>query len=89
MTIVSQRTAAANRAFDAVKHFFFDSRYGRRRGDPGIADFTFGNPHEMPLGGLVSAIRAGAIPRNENWFAYKASEEAPRSFPSAAISRPP
>ena len=25
MAVVSQRTAASNRAFDAVKHFFFES----------------------------------------------------------------
>ena len=87
MTIVSQRTAVANQAFDAVKHFFFDSRYGQRRGDPSIADFTFGNPHEMPLDGLVSAIREAAIPHNKDWFAYKASEEAPQAFLAAALGR--
>jgi aspartate aminotransferase len=87
MAIVSQRTAASNQAFDAVKHFFFDSRYGQRRGDPSIADFTFGNPHEMPLDGLVSAIREAAIPQNKDWFAYKASEEAPQVLLAAALGR--
>jgi aspartate aminotransferase len=78
--IVSQRTAAANSAFETVKHFYFTSRYGERRGDPRIADFTFGNPHEMPLEGMVAAMRAAAIPQNKDWFAYKASEEAPQAF---------
>jgi aspartate aminotransferase len=87
VTPVSDRTSAANRAFEAVKHFFFDSRYGRRRGDPAICDFTFGNPHEMPLEGLVAAIRQAAIPQNEDWFAYKASEEAPQAFLAAALAR--
>jgi aspartate aminotransferase len=87
MTMVSQRTAAANQAFEAVKHFFFDSRYGQRRGDPSIADFTFGNPHEMPLAALVGAIREAAIPRNKDWFAYKASEEAPQAFLAAALGK--
>ncbi len=85
MALVSQRTTASNQAFDAVKHFFFESRYGKRRGDPSIADFTFGNPHEMPLEPLVAAIRQAAIPRNEDWFAYKASEEAPQAFLAAAL----
>lgn len=62
MTSVSRRAAAADRAFEAVKSFYFSSRYGERRGDPTIADFTFGNPHEMPLEGLVAAIREGAVP---------------------------
>jgi len=85
--VVSRRTLAASRAFDAVKHFAFQSRYGERRADPGIADFTFGNPHEMPLQGLVTAIRDGAVPQNKDWFAYKTSEEAPQAFLAAALGR--
>ena len=85
MTLLSQRTTASNQAFDAVKHFFFDSPYGRRRGDSSICDFTFGNPHEMPLEGLVAAIRQAAIPRNKDWFAYKASEEEPQAFLAKAL----
>lgn len=80
MTVVSQRIAAANSAFDAVARFYFDSRYADRRSDPDIADFTFGNPHEMPLSGIVSAIREATVPRNKDWFAYKTSEAAPQAF---------
>ncbi|HYD43197.1 MAG TPA: aminotransferase class I/II-fold pyridoxal phosphate-dependent enzyme [Anaeromyxobacter sp.] len=87
MAIVSRRAAAADRAFEAVKSFYFSSRYGERRGDPTIADFTFGNPHEMPLDGLVAAIRDGAVPRDENWFAYKTSEEAPQAFLAEAVGQ--
>jgi aspartate aminotransferase len=87
VAIVSQRAAAADRAFDAVKRFYFGSRYGERRGDPTIADFTFGNPHEMPLDGLVAAIREAALPQDENWFAYKTSEEAPQAFLAEAVGR--
>ena len=85
MAIVSHRAAAADRAFEAVKSFYFSSRYGERRGDPTIADFTFGNPHEMPLDGLVAAIREGAVPLDENGFAYKSSEEAPQAFLAEAV----
>ena len=62
------------RPFSAVRHFYFHSRYGERRFDPDICDFTFGNPHEMPLAGLVTAIRERAIPQHKDWFAYKTSE---------------
>src|SRR5690606_26901023 len=86
MTPLSSRTAAANRAFDAVKHFYFESRYGKCRSDPDIADLTFGNPHEMPLAGLVSAIQENALPRNKDWFAYKTSEGEPRRFRAEAIA---
>ena len=77
---VSARIRAAAAAFSAVNHFYFDSRYAQRRLAPGISDFTFGNPHEMPLEGIVSAIRARAVPRDENWFAYKTSETDPQAF---------
>ena len=56
------------------------SRYAERRAEPGICDFTFGNPHEMPLPGLVEAIRRHAIPLNKDWFAYKTSEAGPQAF---------
>ena len=87
MTIISRRTAAANAAFDAVKNFYFKSRYGEHRADPGISDFTFGNPHEMPLDGIVTAIREGALPQNEYWFAYKTSEEEPQAFLAREVGR--
>jgi aspartate aminotransferase len=80
VSIVSARVRAADAAFAAVKHFYFDSRYGERRLDPGICDFTFGNPHEMPLDGIVAAIRNRAVPHDKNWFAYKTSEEDPQAF---------
>ena len=53
---VSSRIRAADAAFSAVKNFYFASRYGERRLEPGISDFTFGNPHEMPLEGIVVAF---------------------------------
>ena len=87
MNPLSRRAAAADRAFDAVKQFYLHSRWRERRGDPGIADFTFGNPHEMPLPGLVAAIREQAVPRNKDWFAYKSSEEAPQAFLAAAVGK--
>ncbi len=71
---------ATNAAFDAVKKFYFSSRYAERRLEPGICDFTLGNPHEMPLEGITAAIRARAIPHDKNWFAYKTSEEDPKAF---------
>jgi aspartate aminotransferase len=87
MTIISRRTAAANGAFETVKMFYFNSRYSERRTDPDIADFTFGNPHEMPLDGIVAAIRERAVPQNKDWFAYKTSEEAPQAFLAHEVGR--
>ena len=50
----------------------------RHRLDPGIADFAFGNPQEMPLPGLVDALQRNAVPADKDWFAYKFSEDEPR-----------
>src|ERR1019366_6002709 len=65
----------------------FSSRYAERRLEPGICDFTFGNPHEMPLEGIVTAIRERAIPHDKNWFAYKTSEQDPRAFVAERLGR--
>jgi aspartate aminotransferase len=83
----SSRIRAADAAFGAVKRFYSSSRYAERRFDPGISDFTFGNPHELPLPGLVAAIRERAQPLDKNWFAYKTSEEAPQAFLADRVSR--
>src|SRR5688572_11468467 len=84
---VSTRTRMADAAFAAVRDFYFSSRYARHRTDPDICDFTFGNPHEMPLAGLVSAIRERAVPRDKNWFSYKTSEQQPQVFLAERVGR--
>ncbi|HEX2553315.1 MAG TPA: aminotransferase class I/II-fold pyridoxal phosphate-dependent enzyme [Microvirga sp.] len=77
---MSARVRAAARSFDPVQRFYFVSRYAERRFEPGISDFTFGNPHEMPLAGLVEAIRTHAVPHHKDWFAYKTSEPEPQAY---------
>jgi aspartate aminotransferase len=80
MSVISARMRAADAAFAAVKNFYLNSRYGERRLAPDICDFTFGNPHEMPLPGIVAALRERAVPLDENWFAYKTSEADPQAY---------
>src|SRR4030095_6484552 len=84
---ISSRIKAADAAFAAVKQFYSASRYSERRFAPDISDFTFGNPHEMPLPGLVTAIREHALPHDKNWFAYKSSEEKPQAFLAQHVGR--
>lgn len=83
MTGISQRIQRTNAAFAAVRDFYGRSRYSERRTDPTICDFTFGNPHEMPLAGIVSAIRERAKPHHKDWFAYKDNDE----YAQALLSR--
>lgn len=87
MSEVSKRAGAAQASFQPVEDFFFHSRYSERRFEKGIADFTFGNPHEMPLEGFVSALREAATPQDKNWFAYKSSEDEPRDFLAEKVGR--
>jgi aspartate aminotransferase len=83
----SSRIKAADDAAAALKHFYSISIYGKRRFDPGICDFTFGNPHEFPLQGLVDAIRGHAVPHNKNWYAYKSSESDGQEFLAERLGR--
>jgi len=84
---ISSRIKAADAAFAAVKQFYGSSSYAERRFDPNVSDFTFGNPHEMPLPGLVAAIREHALPHNKDWFAYNTSEEKPQPFLAEHVGR--
>lgn len=83
----SARIRAADAAFAAVNRFYSSSRYAERRFEADVSDFTFGNPHELPLPGLVEAIREHAQPHDKNWFAYKTSEEKPQAFLAEHVGR--
>jgi aspartate aminotransferase len=80
----SGRARAAASEF-AVVLDFFQSMRARAEGRPEACDFTFGNPHEMPLPGLVAALRQSVEPLREDWFAYKANEAEPREVVAAAL----
>jgi aspartate aminotransferase len=87
MSIVSTRAHLADNGFAAIRDFYFSSRYAQHRDDPDICDFSFGNPHDMPLGGLVSAIRERAVPQGKDWFAYKTSEREPQAVIAERVGR--
>jgi aspartate aminotransferase len=74
--MVSHRISALQHSLRPLLDFLNTSEHARRINDPTICDFVFGNPHEMPLEGLVEAIRRHAIPENKNWFAYTVHNQA-------------
>jgi aspartate aminotransferase len=84
---VSSRVQQARAASASLHRFYFESRYATRRSAPDICDFTFGNPQEMPLAGIVSAIRDHAVPQDKNWFAYKTNEVEPQAFLAEHVGR--
>src|SRR3546814_7658723 len=70
-----------------LQDFYFNSRYADRRGQPGVCDFTFGNPQEFPLPGLVQALHRQADLQSESWYAYKTNEADACAFLAESLSR--
>ena len=70
MSTVSTRLTALQAGLRPLLDFLNHSEHAKRLGDPTICDFVFGNPHEMPLEGIVDAIQRHAVPENKDWFAY-------------------
>ncbi|HEX7005051.1 MAG TPA: aminotransferase class I/II-fold pyridoxal phosphate-dependent enzyme [Trueperaceae bacterium] len=85
---LSARIEATLAAMAPFTRFFNDSAWSRRDpADPGNCDFVFGNPHEMPLPGFVSALQRHVEPRDRNWFAYKDNHPASRRIIADALNR--
>lgn len=87
---VSQRVSAiaAAKPFGLLFGFFNDFDYGERRQRPGMLDFTFGDPHDMPSRAYVEALGRSLTPQNELWFAYKQNERG-REAAAASHHRSP
>lgn len=79
--------AAVRASFAPVARFFTASPWRDRIGQPGVADFAFGNPQEMPLPGFVAALKAQVEPRGKDWYAYKANEPHARQVVARALAQ--
>lgn len=66
---------------------FFEGPYQRLDGQADVANFAVGNPHEMALPGLVSALRDHLEPRDPDWFGYKLSEPEAQRIVAATLTR--
>ena len=88
MDTISRTIASLQQQLHPLLDFLNNSTHAKRQSDPGICDFVFGNPHEMPLGGVVEAIRHHAIPQNKDWFAYTVQvRDAARKVAGALTDR--
>jgi aspartate aminotransferase len=61
--------------------------YFRRRDEPGVIDFTFGDPREMPPQAYVTALEDAVTPRHEGWFAYTWYEPEAQQAAAASLAR--
>ncbi|MEO6200436.1 MAG: aminotransferase class I/II-fold pyridoxal phosphate-dependent enzyme [Cryobacterium sp.] len=80
-------TVAAIPSFRMLTDYLGNSVYARRQRDPGVCDFAFGNPHEMPPAAYVDALREALEPQNEEWFAYQMNSPVAQAAASAALLR--
>ncbi len=87
MTDTAGRTARMIESVEHVFSWFNGGSWERHHLTPGIADFTFGNPQELPLPGLVDALQRHAVPGDKDWFAYKMSEPEPRAVVADVLRR--
>ena len=83
---VSLRSEAVSHALSRlVSGYLEENAYYQLRDEPGMLDFTFGDPREMPPAAYVSALQHAAIPQHEAWFAYKMYEPAAQEAAAASL----
>jgi aspartate aminotransferase len=82
---ISRRTDALAQAIAPLIRYVTNSAYARRAGQPGVADFAFGNPHDLPLPGLVEALQRWSVPQDKDWFAYKQNEVRSQEIVAASL----
>jgi aspartate aminotransferase len=77
--------------FASVQPFLriFNGPVGEALRRPGIANFAFGNPNELPLpvAGYVPALQRHLEPRSPDWFAYKMSEPQSQEVVARSLTR--
>jgi aspartate aminotransferase len=83
--VLADNLDAVRASFGAVAAFFNDSRWRDRLGQPGVCDFAFGNPQQMPLPGFVNALRSKVEPQNKEWYGYKGNETFAREIVASTL----
>jgi aspartate aminotransferase len=77
-------TVAAATPFQLLYEFYRRSGYQERRHQPGVLDFTFGDPHDPPNPAYVEILREALVPEHELWFAYRIGD--PKAVEAATES---
>jgi aspartate aminotransferase len=70
-----------------ILQFFAESAWAQRVGNPGVCDFTIGNPHEMPMPAFVEALQRWSIPQDKYWYAYKQNESSARAAVAKSLRK--
>lgn len=83
--LLAARVGAIGASMDRPFGWMEESGFFEKSEDRAYDNFGLGNPQEMPLPGFVDALRRAVEPRNNDWFAYKASEPEPREVVARAL----
>src|SRR5688500_15413121 len=82
---ISQRINAI--ANTMTRFLQYQTVYEQQVHKPDVANFAFGNPHEMPLPEFVKALQRSIEPQNQDWFAYKLSEPSSQEVIAASLRK--
>ena len=74
MNNASARVKQLQNTMAPIHRFCVESTWAQKDPTADCCDFTFGNPHELPLDSYVDALSKSLKPQNKDWFAYKQSE---------------
>lgn len=81
-----EKVAAAT-PFRLLYDFYRLSGYQQRRHEPGVLDFTFGDPHDPPSEAYVEILRDALVPEHELWFAYNTGDEKAIEAATGSLSQ--
>jgi aspartate aminotransferase len=88
-TAISNNKTPLEAMQDAIAPFlgFYQGPIAAALARPGVSNFAFGNPNEMPLPGYVAALHRHLDPHAADWFAYKLSEPKSQAAVASGLSR--
>ena len=82
---LARRMTETARTFASFSRFQTESRAMRKAGQPGVSNFIFGNPQEMPQPGLVAAFQKWIVPQHKDWYAYIQSQPGAQAAVAAGL----
>lgn len=81
----SRRITRLQGLLEPLLRYVTQSAYARKSGQPGVSDFAFGNPHDMPIPEFAQALGRASLPQNKDWFAYKRNEPQAQEVVAASL----
>lgn len=84
---LSPRARSVLETMSPIRKFFTESSWARRAAEPGVCDFTIGNPNEMPPPSYVEALKRWIEPRDRRWFAYTMNDPSAREIVAQSLRK--